>query len=85
MPATRALAPLEGDAKRGDALGVTLEPTSSDPGTLRVVFAGSPSSADVLIVLQDALTLQTPQRDHRVRHTESCGMFVQKEWVEAGG
>jgi putative ABC transport system substrate-binding protein len=70
-----------------DALGVRLQSWELGPKDLEAVFAaiGQERSA-VFIVLQDALTLQHMKgiAGFAVQKTLP-GMFVAKEWVEAGG
>jgi putative tryptophan/tyrosine transport system substrate-binding protein len=69
-------------------LGVALEPYElRDLKDLEAAFAGmTQRRPDIIIVLQDALTLQ-----HRTEIIDFAiqkrlpGMFVAKEWVEAGG
>jgi len=70
------------------SLGVTLQPHEvRDRKAIEAAFAAmSEERPDALIALQDALTLQhrTEIIDFTIRN-RLAGMFVAKEWVEAGG
>ncbi len=70
------------------ALGVTLQPHEMrDPKDFEAAFAMmAQQRPDALLVLQDALTLQHRKEiiDFTIQK-RLPGMFVAKEWVEAGG